>query len=127
MDKKNFFENGRMIIGGREYNLDDIGWNPHPAFKGVFMKNLITGAGTGNRLSCHLVRIEPGCEIGNHIHEGKMELHEVVAGNGSCTIGEETFDYFPGILSCIPDDIKHSVKAGDGGLYILAKFSPALI
>ena len=56
-----------------------------------------------------------------------MELHEVIGGRGRCTIGEETFDYFPGAVSYIPDDIKHSVRADAEGLYILAKFSPALL
>jgi len=127
MEKMNLFENGKMVISGIQYNIDNIEWNPHPAFKGVSMKHIIKGADTNGRLSCHIVKIDPECEIGNHIHEGKLELHEVVTGHGRGTIGEESFDYSAGMVSYIPDDIKHSVKAGKDGMYILAKFSPALI
>lgn len=127
MNAKKFLTEGRAVIGGCEYNFDNMEWSPHPAFKGVFLKHIIKAADTEKRLSCHIVKIEPHCELGSHIHEGRMELHEVIGGNGTCTIGEETFDYFSGTVSYIPDDIKHSVRAGSEGLYILAKFSPALI
>ena len=127
MENRNLFESGRRRIGRTDCAVNEIGWNPHPTFKGVFMKHVVTGADTNGRLSCHLVRIEPGCEIGDHIHAGKMELHEVMAGEGRCEIGDETVDYAPGTIAYIPDDIHHRVMAGKDGLELLAKFSPALI
>ncbi len=127
MDNRNFFDEGRMIYMGKVYDLGSIEWNQHPSFKGVFLKHIIKGMETGNRMSCHLVKIEPLCELGSHIHEGKMELHEVISGSGSFTIEEEIFDYSPGVVSYIPDDIKHSIKAGNDGLQFFAKFSPPLI
>ncbi len=116
-----------VILPGCEKEIDSFAWNPHPSFRGVSMKNIICGSDTHGRLSCHIVKIEPGCEIGTHIHEGKMELHEVVNGSGFCEIGERTVDYKKGVVSYIPDDIIHRVCASDDGLLILAKFSPALI
>lgn len=127
MNKSVFFEQSRIITGKGVCTSDEIEWNRHPVFAGVSMKNLIISSDTGGRMSCHLVKIEPGCEIGGHIHEGRMELHEVAGGEGLCTIGEETFDYSEGIVSYIPENVNHSVKAGEEGLCILAKFSPALI
>lgn len=91
------------------------------------MKNLLSGSDTAGRLSCHLVRIDPGCEIGNHLHDGKLELHEVIDGEGSCTVGEKVLQYRAGVVSFIPDNKYHRVEAGDRGLFLLAKFSPALI
>ena len=55
MESKNLFANGRIINGGNACNLDDIEWNPHPAFKGVFLKHIIKGTDTGQRLSSHIV------------------------------------------------------------------------
>lgn len=121
------FESGKTVVGGREREIDGIEWTPHATFRGVSMKHLVTGSATGGRLSCHLVKIDPGCEIGEHIHQGKLELHEVEGGSGECAIGEERVDYRPGTVALIPDEIKHRVTAGDAGLLILAKFSPALI
>ena len=127
MKNGNIFNEGTAAVSGALCRIGDIGWNPHPTFKGVSMKHVVKGADTDGRLSCHLVRIEPGCEIGDHVHEGKMELHEVVAGRGFCVIGDETVDYAAGSMAYIPDDVRHSVKAGTEGLEILAKFCPALI
>ncbi|HOP62359.1 MAG TPA: cupin domain-containing protein [Spirochaetota bacterium] len=127
MDNKIFFEEGILLLRESRTDIKSLPWSPHPSFRGVSMKNIITGDKTGGRLSCHFVRIEPGCEIGNHKHDGKMELHEVVNGNGICTIGDKSVVYSSGVVSCIPENISHRVVAGDDGLYMLAKFTPALI
>jgi len=42
-------------------------------------------------------------------------------------VGEDSLPYNAGVMACIPDNINHRVEAGDRGLYILAKFLPALI
>jgi quercetin dioxygenase-like cupin family protein len=73
-----------------------------------------------------LVKIEPNCEIGNHIHEGKAELHEVVYGEGVTLVNDKNVVYKPGIISFIPADVPHSVKANNSGLILLAKFTPPL-
>jgi quercetin dioxygenase-like cupin family protein len=73
-----------------------------------------------------LVKIEPNCEIGNHIHEGKSELHEVVCGEGTALVDGKNITYKTGVISLIPADISHSVKANTNGLILLAKFTPPL-
>ncbi len=35
------------------------------------------------QLSCHLVKINPECEIGDHIHENNLEIHEIIYGSGT--------------------------------------------
>lgn len=121
------FDRGNLYIPG-ENTENNVGeWASHAKFKGVYLKNLITGANTGGTFSTHLVRVEGNCEIGEHIHEGKTELHEVVEGNGICTIGEKDYVYNPGDSAVILHDIKHKVVAGESGLFLLAKFIPALV
>ncbi len=121
------FEQGKVIAPSAEKDAMSIKWNAHPTFKGVYLKHLLSGADTNKGFSFHLVRIEPGCEIGEHIHEGKWETHEVIAGAGQCAIGEKNIDYAPGVLTAIPDSIKHKVMAGEEGLLLFAKFVPALL
>ncbi len=123
----NFFEQGKLYLNGKCIEVSNLEWNEHPTFKGVFLKHLIKGESTGNQLSCHLVKINPGCEIGNHIHVGKTELHEVLSGSGKCWIEQTKIDYREGNIGFIPADKNHSVKAGDDGLFLLAKFFPALL
>ncbi|HEY1406534.1 MAG TPA: cupin domain-containing protein [Spirochaetota bacterium] len=121
----NMIDDG-MIFGNSEKRKADLPWNPHPTFKGVSMKLLVKGDETGGRLSCHQVRVDPGCELALHAHEGKLELHEVVAGSGVAFRGEEQFEYTPGTVAVIGADVKHRVVAGDNGIILLAKFIPAL-
>jgi quercetin dioxygenase-like cupin family protein len=120
------FESGTIFFDGRLSYTDEIEWSPHPAFTGVYLKHLITGKQTDNQVSCHLVRINPGCELGMHAHCGKSELHEVVEGNGHCEIGLIQLIYNCGTIAFIRADESHKVNAGDNGLVLLAKFVPAL-
>ncbi len=43
-----------------------------------------------------------------------------------CSIGEKKLQYLSGTITLIPEDINHKVKAGKDGLFLLAKFVPAL-
>lgn len=101
-------------------------WQPHPRFAGVAMRLLIGGAATGGGFSQHEVRIDPGCEIGAHVHPGKAESHVVLAGDGRVEIAGEVCDYAPGATAVMPPDVTHRVCAADRTLYILATFVPAL-
>lgn len=101
-------------------------WQPHPRFAGVAMRLLIGAAATGGGFSQHEVRIDPGCEIGAHLHPGKAESHVVLAGTGRVEIAGETRGYAPGATAVMPPDVIHRVCADAGTLYILATFVPAL-
>jgi len=124
---KTVFELGTIYINGIECNkTDNIEWQKHPKYHGVFTKSLFSGKDSSNNLSAMLVKVESNCEIGNHIHEGKAELHEVIYGEGITLVNNKSIAYKPGIVSLIPADVPHSVKANDSGLVLLAKFTPPL-
>jgi quercetin dioxygenase-like cupin family protein len=124
---KTAFESGTIYINGVELNkTDNIEWQKHPKFNGVFTKNLFSGKDSNNHLSAMLVKVEPNREIGNHIHEGKAELHEVVYGEGIALVNDRSIVYKPGVISLIPADVPHSVKADNTGLVLSAKFTPPL-
>lgn len=127
MDNMNLIEKGMIYINGKEFNrISSIPWIKHPKFKGVFMKNIITGSESNNNLSSMIVKIEPHHEIGDHIHEGKSELHEIIDGNGEALIDGKNIKYMRGVISLIPGNILHSIKAGGNGMILLAKFTPSL-
>lgn len=51
--------------------------------------------------------------------------------NGSLSMPGSTKEfadipYTPGVISTLPADVPHEVNAGDNGLYLFAKFMPAL-
>ena len=124
-------ERGRVCRGGSDgvsaRPSATVGWQAHPVFEGVELKHLVTGADTGGALSCHMVRVRPGCELREHVHEGQGELHEVVSGTGRAEVAGTALDYAPGVVAIIERGTRHSVLAGDEGLVLLAKFFPALL
>ena len=116
------FENGTLITAEQRTSIGLCQWNQHKDFAGVSLKNVITTDQTVGLFSCHLVRIEPHCKIGQHTHPTSIELHEVVTGNGVCLINQEEVPYTPGTMAIISHNAPHEVRAGAEGLCLFAKF-----
>ncbi len=121
------FEKGTISAIAGESEAENIEFNPHPKFKGVFVKHLVTGKTTDNQISCHLVKVEPFCSLDTHVHEKNLEVHEIIDGDGTFYIGGNSFQYQRDSIGVIPANVAHKVNAGENGLYILAKFTPALL
>ncbi|MGE4421680.1 MAG: cupin domain-containing protein [Pseudodesulfovibrio sp.] len=123
----NEFDTGLVTGTKTRKDAADLPWHQHPTFAGVSLKHLVTGAETDGRFSAHLVRLEPGAEIGDHVHETSWELHEVAEGSGECLLEGRSIPYAPGLVAVMPERAPHRVKAGRDGLCLLAKFVPALL
>ncbi|RKI39504.1 cupin domain-containing protein [bacterium D16-51] len=130
MDYKNLFEKfnegGKLLLKDATVTFDAIPWSKHPAFEGVELKHIITSERTDGQFSYHLVRIAPNKKIGSHIHEKQLETHEVISGTGVCVNDGVELPYEAGVISIFPIGVPHEVIAGDDGLYLFAKFMPAL-
>ena len=126
MDTFELFNNGKLVLPEKEAGFAGIEWSKHPTFKGVELKQIITAKDTDGKFSYHLVRIAPGCSIGNHIHETQLETHEVIKGRGRCVNAGSTISYEAGTISIMQAGVPHEVTAGSEGLYLFAKFMPAL-
>ena len=127
MNIANDFENGKIFTKTEIFNAQELDFVPHAKFKGVSLKHLVKGAMTGGLISSHLVRVEPGCVLDTHIHENNLEIHEVIAGSGKAMVGDKEVDYLPGVIGVLPAGMSHRIVAGEEGIYILAKFTPALV
>lgn len=119
--------NDTVVVPGQTIATDSLPWNPHPKFTGVSLRHLVTGKDTGGRLSLHHVRVDPGCAIGDHAHAGQVEIHDVLAGSGTCTLAGRVIPYAPGVVGVMPADQVHRVDAGKDGMLLLATFSPPLV
>ncbi|NLG04669.1 MAG: cupin domain-containing protein [Clostridia bacterium] len=128
MNKKLFeaYNNGRMELTDQTVEFADIPWSKHPVFEGVELKHIVTSKDTQGTFSYHLVKIAPEKSIKNHIHETQLETHEVIAGSGICVNDGVKLTYVPGVISIMQKEIPHEVHAGEDGLYLFAKFIPAL-
>lgn len=120
------FNNGALLLPRSEVSFAKLEWHDHPTFEGVQLKHIVTSEQTGGKFSCHLVRVAPNKKIGGHIHEKQLEIHEVIGGFGVCINGGAELKYEPGVISLIKAGVPHEVTAGSGGLYLFAKFIPAL-
>ena len=119
-------DNGTFKSPYGEKNFEDLKWNLHPTFEGVELKHLLTAADTDGQFSYHLVRIAPNKSIGEHIHETQLETHEVIAGSGVCINEGIEIPYHSGVVTILKMATPHSVTASEEGLYLFAKFIPAL-
>ena len=120
------FNSGRLEVPGKVIGFDDISWSKHPIFEGVELKHIVKADETGGAYSFHLVRIAPNKSILDHIHDPQLETHEVIAGKGICINNGSKLIYEPGVISIMPTKVHHEVHAGEEGLYLFAKFFPAL-
>lgn len=131
MEFKNVFEKfekeGKLLLADAAIDFADIEWSKHATFEGVELKHIVTSKETDGKFSYHLVRIAPNKKIGMHIHKEQLETHEVIIGNGSCLNDGKKLQYEPGIISIFPQNVPHEVTAGEDGLYLFAKFIPALV
>ena len=120
------FEAGKLALPTGQVDFDSISWMPHAKFEGVELKHIVTAKETDGAFSYHLIRIAPNKSIGNHIHDTQLETHEVIAGRGTCLNDGVELVYEPGTISILPVRVPHEVHAGADGLYLFAKFMPAL-
>ena len=118
---------GTVFSIEQEKTIGDLPWNPHASFKGVYLKHLIIGKDTNDKLSYHIVKIEPEAVLDTHLHDGKMEIHQIIAGSGQMFMDGKTIAYSEGIICIIPANTPHKVVAGKDGLYVLAVFTPSLL
>jgi len=121
------FTSGCIAHQNNTTDAKSLPWNPHPSLIGVSLKHLITGSETEGRFSVHLVKLDADAEISDHIHEDSWELHEIAGGEGYCILDGKRIPYEPGVVTVLPKKVKHSVQAGENGLFIMAKFIPALL
>lgn len=119
--------NGTIHYVDHLVNISDIEWVEHPNFKGVYIKHLIQGSNSNGHFSSHLVKINPNCSLDTHCHEEQWEVHEIIEGQGTCQLVDETVDYHLGKMAVIPMKAEHTIQAGKHGLTLLAKFFPALL
>ena len=99
-----FDTEGRLVLPDMERAFSDVPWSRHPVFEGVELKHIVTAAQT----------------------DGQFSFHLVLSGSGVCVNGGTAIAYEPGVITVLPKNVPHEVTAGGDGLYLFAKFMPAL-
>ena len=129
MDEKliaGIFEQGAVLFPDFDTDAAEKPWCPHPAYKGVFLKDIVTGKETGGKFSYHLVKVSKDREVMDHDHKTQWEWNLIISGNGVFVIGDKEVTIAPGQTYVTPPGIHHIVSAGEEDLMLLAIFVPAL-
>ncbi|MCD1293639.1 cupin domain-containing protein [Methanocella sp. CWC-04] len=129
MGQKNaieLFSSGSIIFPGKYVDAAKLPWYEHPAFMGVFLKDLVTAADTRGAFSCHIVKIKKGFDVGEHSHNAEWEFNETLEGTGFFVINGKKYACTPGFSYATPPGMTHIVSAPNEDVYLLAKFIPAL-
>lgn len=69
------------------------------------------------------MHIKPEMTVPSHITPVDVIFY-IISGNGSVTIGDETEDVHSGDFIFSPKDIRHSLRAGSGGMNIIVTKTP---
>jgi quercetin dioxygenase-like cupin family protein len=108
--------------------VDDISWRPHPIAEGVNIKPLVTKSEDNLNVTCMLVRIPPGKEIPEHIHEDQVDILYPMQGEAEMYVeGTGKFPLKPGIVVRVPKGTKHKISNVTEELLIYDVFQPATL
>jgi quercetin dioxygenase-like cupin family protein len=100
-------------------------WTPHRTYQGVYAR-VLQGAETCADLEVRWVRIAPGTEISQHVHEHSAETY-VLAGEGAFAQGGDLISCHAGSCGFAAAGASHGVKnTGKEDLHLLAIFTPPL-
>jgi quercetin dioxygenase-like cupin family protein len=108
--------------------VGDISWRPHPIAEGVNIKPLATKSEDDLNVTCMLLRIPPGKEIPEHIHEEQVDILYPMQGESEMYVeGTGTFPLKPGIVVRVPKGTKHKISNVTEELLIYDVFQPATL
>ena len=108
--------------------IDDVSWRPHPIAEGVEIKPLVTKGEDNLNVTCMLVRIPPGREIPEHVHEEQVDILYPLQGQAEMVVeGTGTFQLKPGIVVRVPKGTKHKILNVTEELLIYDVFQPATL
>jgi len=102
-------------------------WKNHPEYPGVRIRQALSSDQSDGVFRALFVLVDPGKALLPHVHEHETEIHLVLDGEGSATIGNSSsgnrhIAYIPGSVEKIQANTRHGVKAGAGGLLLYAQF-----
>lgn len=100
-------------------------WNSNPAWTGVSLADLASGADTKEAFSSHLVRVQKGCEVPSHLHESRWEWNAILGGHGKILLDGREIPFKPGDTFTTPPGVRHTVVADEEDIALLAVFVPS--
>lgn len=81
---------------------------------------------TGKHSQVVLMKLDPGEDIGNEVHENVDQILVFVEGEGKAKVGEEEFDIKEGVLAFVEAGTWHNfTNTGNAAMKLYTIYSPA--
>ncbi|MEJ2066379.1 MAG: cupin domain-containing protein [Deltaproteobacteria bacterium] len=110
----------------KDIQVNDMPWEPHPGFKALLMKKLLSYEQDDIDLSIVLVRVKRGAEIPAHAHE-QHDIAYHIEGKGKMWIeGTGDVDVRPGTFLQIPAGLKHQPHDIEEDILVFEIYYPHL-
>jgi len=122
-DISRLIEEGNTYLPGQKSGTRSAYYS-NPDWSGVRLLDLASGADTGSAFSSHLVRVQKGCEVPDHLHENQWEWNAVLAGQGKMILDGREILFGPGDTFTTPPGVRHTVVADKEDIALLAVFVP---
>ncbi|HOD85502.1 MAG TPA: cupin domain-containing protein [Methanoculleus sp.] len=122
-DISRLIEEGNTYLPGQKSGTRSAYYS-NPDWSGVRLLDLASGADTGGAFSSHLVRVQKGCEVPDHLHENQWEWNAVLAGQGKMILDGREILFGPGDTFTTPPGVRHTVVADKEDIALLAVFVP---
>lgn len=107
--------------------MDNVPWVEHPTAEGVRIKPIITRKDDGLDVTCMLVAIPAGKEVGEHSHAEQDDILYLLRGKALMWVdGVGKFELAPGVAVRVPKGTKHKILEVEADLLIYDVFCPAL-
>ena len=110
----------------RDIQVNDLSWSPHPVFKDLLIKKLLTYEEDNVDLSIVMVRVKKGSEIPAHVHEQDDIVYHLEGKGKMWVDGEGDFNVSPGSFMRIPAGVKHQPHDIETDLPVFDIFLPHL-
>jgi quercetin dioxygenase-like cupin family protein len=91
----------------RDIQVNELQWEPHPIFKDLLIKRLLTYERDNVDLSIVMVRFKKGAVIPAHVHEQDDIVYHLEGKGKMWVEGAGDFDVRLGSFMRIPAGVKH--------------------
>ena len=91
----------------KNIQVDELSWEPHPIFKDLLVKKLLTYEKDNVDLSIVMVRVRKGTEVPAHVHEQDDIVYHLEGKGKMWVDGAGDFEVEAGSFLRIPAGVKH--------------------
>jgi quercetin dioxygenase-like cupin family protein len=116
----------KEVIMIRDIKVNELSWEPHPVFKDLLIKRLLSHEKDNVDLSIAMVKVRKGAQIPAHVHEQDDIVYHVEGKGKMWVDGAGDFEVGPGSFMRIPAGVKHQPHDIEEDILVFDIYHPHL-